>query len=116
MKIISGMIAAATGAGFTLVPVPDNMTVLGFDVTPSTATGSASTVSLKSGSTVLGTAPILTATAKAAIINGAMSSTLATRKTLITKAVPLEIAVDARTNSSAIFFTVYLDEFALQRD
>jgi hypothetical protein len=28
----------------------------------------------------------------------------------------LEIAVDARTNSSAIFFTVYLDEFALQRD
>lgn len=116
MKMISGMIAAATGAGFTLVPVPADMTVLGFDVTPSTATGCASTVSLKSGSTTLGSAAVLTATAKADIINGAMSTTLATRKTLVTKTVPLEVAVDARTNSSAIFFTVYLDEFALQRD
>jgi len=116
MKIISGLVEAATGAGFTVVPVPANMTVLGFDVTPSTATGCATAVTVKSGSTTMGTASVLTDTAKLAIINGTMSTTLATRKTLLTKAIPLEVAVDARTNSSAIYFSLYLDEFALQKD
>lgn len=116
MKILTTFIPAATGAGTVYVPVPANMTVLGFDVTPSAVTGSVSTVTASSGATALGTAAIAADTAAGAIINGVMSTTLATRKTVITKAVPLKLAVDARTNSSAIFISVYLDEFALQRD
>ncbi len=116
MKIINGVIAAGTGAGFALVPVPANMTVLGFDVTPDAVTGSESTVTIENGTLVMGTAVVAADTAKGEIINGVMSSTLATRKGLLTKAVPLEVAVDARTNSTEIYFSVYLDEFALNKD
>ena len=116
MIVISGLIEAATGAGATYVPVPANMTVLGFACTPSTATGCTTTVTAVSGSTTLGTASITTAQAAATISAATMSTTLATRKTVVTSTVPLKINVDARTNSSTIFFSVFLDEYALQRD
>jgi hypothetical protein len=116
MKIINAIIPAGTGAGTIYIPVPSNMTVLGMDATPSTASGCTSTVDLISGSTTVGSAAIGAAVAAATITSAVMSTTLATRKTLITKAIPLKITVDARTNSCAIFLSVYLDEFALQRD
>jgi hypothetical protein len=114
--IVNCLIQAGTGAGFSYIPVPANMTVLGFDATPSAVTGCTSTVSLLSGATTLGAAAILTDTAAGAIINGVMSATLATRKTVITKTVPLKVAVDARTNSTTIYVSVYLDQHALQKD
>ena len=114
--IISTIIPAGTGAGSVYIPVPANMTVLGFDATPSAVTGSTSTVSVLSASTTMGTAAILTDTAAGAIINGVMNATLATRKTVITRAVPLKVAVDARTNSTTIYVSVYLDQHALQKD
>ena len=116
MVIVTTQIPAATGAGTVYVPVPADMTVLGFSVTPSTATGCTSTVTASSGSTALGTAAIGAADAAATITNATMNATLATRKTKLTKAIPLKLAVDARTNSSAIFISVWFDEFALQRD
>jgi len=116
MKILNFIIPAGTGAGTLYIPVPADMTVLGFAVTPSAVTGSVSTVTLSSGSTALGTAAIAADTAAAAIISATMNATLATRKTKITAAIPLKVAVDARTNSTAIFGSVWLDEFALQRD
>jgi len=116
MKMISAMIPAATGAGTIYIPVPSDMTVLGFSITPSAVTGSVSTVTLSSGATAVGTAALAADTAAGAIINATMNATLATRKTKITKAIPLKVAVDARTNSTAIFVGIWLDEFALQRD
>lgn len=116
MKIVPFMIPAATGAGSVYILVPANMTVLGYDVTPSTATGCTSTVSAISGSTTVGTAEIGAAVAAATVVNATMNATLATRKTVVTKAIPLKMSVDARTNSSLIYGSVYLDEFALQRD
>ncbi|HBA73472.1 MAG TPA: hypothetical protein DCZ63_15155 [Geobacter sp.] len=92
------------------------MTVVGFAVTPSGVTGSVSTVSVLSGSTTMGTAVLATDTAAGAIISATMSATLATRKTKVTATVPLKVSVDARSNSVAIFGSVFLDEFALQRD
>ena len=116
MIILPTKISPATGAGGTYVPVPANMTLLGYDVTTSAVTGCTSTVIAKSGSTTIGTCALASDTAAGAIINGVMSTTLATRKTLLTKAIPLKFEVDARTNSCEIFITAYLDEFALQRD
>ena len=116
MKLVHTIIPAGTGAATVYIPVDTDYTVLGFKVTPSAVTGSASTVTASSGATALGTAPILSATAAGAIISSTMNATLATRKTKITSAIPLKIAVDARTNSTSIFVTVFLDEFALQRD
>lgn len=116
MKIIHTIIPAATGAGTVYVPVPSDMTVLGFAVTPSAVTGSVSTVTASSGATALGTAAIAAAGAAGTVVAATMNATLATRKTKITTTVPLKIAVDARTNSAAIFVSVWLDEFALQRD
>lgn len=116
MILLHTIIPAATGAGTVYIPVPADMTVLGFYCTPSTATGCTSTVTASSGSTALGTAAIGAADAAATITASTMNATLATRKTKLTSAIPLKIAVDARTNSSAIFVTVKLDEFALQRD
>jgi len=116
MKIVPFVIPAGTGAGTLYIPVPADMTVLGFAVTPSAVTGCTSTVTLSSGSTAVGTAAIASDTAAAAIITATMNATLATRKTKLTSAIPLKVAVDARTNSTAIFGSVWLDEFALQRD
>jgi hypothetical protein len=116
MKLVPFIIPAGTGAGTIYIPVDADYTVLGFYVTPSTATGCTSTVTATSGSTALGTAAIGAADAAATVTASTMSATLATRKTKITATVPLKIAVDARTNSSAIFGSVKLDEFALQRD
>lgn len=116
MKMIHTIIPAGTGAGTVYIPVPSTMTVLGFSATPSTATGCTSTVTATSGSTALGTAAIGAADAAATVTAATMNATLATRKTTVTTTVPLKISVDARTNSSAIFVGVWLDEFALQRD
>lgn len=116
MKMINTIIPAGTGAGTVYVPVPADMTVLGFSVTPSAVTGSVSTVTASSGATALGTAAIAAAGAAGTVVDATMSTTLETRKTKVTKTVPLKLAVDARTNSAAIFISVWLDEFALQRD
>ena len=110
------IIPADTGAGVVYIPVPADMTCLGFSATHSTATGCVSSVTASSGSTVLGTAAIGAAVAAATITNATMSTTTATRKTKLTKAIPLKIAVDDRTNSAAIYVTAYMDEFALQSD
>lgn len=116
MKMITTIIPAGTGAGTVYIPVNADYTVLGLSATPSAVTGCASTVTVSSGATALGTAAILSATAAGAIIEGVMDATVATRKTKVTTAIPLKVAVDARTNSTAIFVTLSLDEFALQRD
>jgi hypothetical protein len=116
MRVVPFLIEAGTGAGATYIPVPADHTVLGFDVTPSAVTGCTSTVSAISGSTTVGSAAIGAAGAAGTIVNGTMSTTLATRKTKVSKTVPLKMSVDARTNSTAIFGSVYLDEFALQSD
>jgi hypothetical protein len=116
MIIVNTLIQAATGAGFSYIPVPANMTVLGFKACPSAVTGCTSTVTLLSASTTLGSAAIGAADAAGAITAGTMDTTLATRKTVVTATVPLKVAVDARTNSSTIYVSVFLDEFALQRD
>jgi hypothetical protein len=116
MVIVTTQIPAATGAGTVYVPVPADMTVLGFSACPSTATGGTSTVTVSSGSTALGTAAIGAADAAGVITNATMHATLATRKTKVTKAIPVKVAVDARSNSSSIFVSLWLDEFALQRD
>ena len=116
MIILNTIIPAGTGAGSVYIPVPADMTVLGFAATPSTATGSTSTVTAVSGSTTMGSAAIGAAVAAGTITAATMSTTLATRKTKVTSTVPLKIAVDARTNSAAIYVSVFLDEFALQRD
>jgi len=92
------------------------MTVIGADCTVSATTNCATTVSLMSGATTMGTMAVLTDTAPAAVITAVMSATLATRKTKVTKAIPLKVYVDARTQAAAIFVTLYMDEFALQRD
>jgi hypothetical protein len=110
------MIPAGRGAGTVYIPVDKDYTVTGFYVTPSGVTGSVSTVTVSSGNTGLGTAAIAADTAAAAIISATMNATLATRKTKVTAAIPIKVAVDARTNGVAIFGSVKLDEFALQRD
>jgi hypothetical protein len=116
MIIVNTLIQAGTGAGLSYIPVPADMTVLGFKACPSTATGCTSSVTVLSGSTTLGTAAIGAADGAGVITAGTMSATLATRKTVVTTTVPLKVAVDARTNSCTIYVSVFLDEFALQRD
>jgi len=116
MIMLHTFIPAATGAGTVYVPVPADMTVLGFAACPSTATGGTSTVTVSSGSTALGTAAIGAADAAGVITAGTMHATLATRKTKVGATIPVKVAVDARSNSAAIFVTLFLDEFALQRD
>jgi len=116
MIIVPFVFPTATGAAALDILVPADMTVLGFSITPSGVTGSISTVTVSSGTTALGTAALAVDTAAHAVINATMNATLATRKTKITKAIPLRVALDARTNSVAVWGSVYLDEFALQRD
>jgi len=115
-KIVSFSIPAATGAGTVWIPVDATYTVLGFYVTPSTAPGGTSTVTVTSGTADLGAAAIGATDAAGTVTSATMSSTLATRKTIVSPTVPLKIVVDARSNSCAIFGTIKLDEFALQRD
>lgn len=116
MKLVNTIITAGTGAGTVYIPVEADHTVLGFYVTPSTATGCASTVTVSSGATALGTAVIATAQAAATITAATMNATLATRKTKVSATVPIKVDVDARTNSAEIYVSVLLDESALQRD
>ena len=116
MKIIPFVFPTGTGAASLDILVPSDMTVLGFAATPSAVTGCTSSVTCASGTTVVGTAAIASDTAAHAVINATMSTTLATRKTKVGAATPLRVAVDARTNSVAIYGSVFLDEFALQRD
>lgn len=116
MKMLHTFFPAATGAGTMYVPVPADMTVLGFSCCPNTATGCTSTVTVSSGSTALGTAAIGAADGAGVITAATMNATLATRKTKVTSTVPVKVAVDARTNSSLIYVTLFLDEYALQKD
>ena len=110
------IIPAATGAGTVYIPVPANMTMLGASATPSTATGCESTITFSSGSTAVGTLVVATAQGAGTVSNAIMHATTATRKTLFTKAIPIKVTVDARSNSAYIYVTVYMDEFALQSD
>lgn len=114
--VVPFAIPAGTGAGTLYIPVPADMTVLGFKVTPSTATGCTSSVVAMSGATTMGTAAIGAADGAGTITAATMDTTVATRKTKVTATVPLKISVDARTNSAAIFGSVFLDEHALQLD
>lgn len=115
-KLVNAKITAGTGAGTVYIPVDADYTVLGFYVTPSAVTGCVSTVSVYSGATAVGTAAITAAQAAGTITASTMNSTLATRKTKVTKTIPIKVSVDARTNSTEIYVGILLDEHALQSD
>jgi uncharacterized protein with beta-barrel porin domain len=118
MKEILIQIPASADAKSVFMPTVDPVCLLGGKVVTNGATIDAENViSFKVGSTTIGTATVANTSAAGTVDAIVMDATLATRKTQITAAAPLEIA-SAGSHGSATGFDVLLrlDEFALPRD
>jgi len=118
MRKLNYPITASTGAVTAYIPVDAAHTVVGgYAVVNSATCNAATTVKFKSGSTVLGTATIASGATVGTVAAFVMDTTLATRKTNITAAIPLTVLTGGDQSSSTGFDVfVHLDDLACPRD
>jgi hypothetical protein len=111
-------VTASASAVTAYVPVVETCTVLGgYAVCNGVTLDEISTVLLKSGSTTLGTATFADNSAAGTVAAFVMDTTLATRKTKVTAAIPLSIVTGGeQTTVSGFDVVVRLDPLACPRD
>jgi len=118
MQKVTKSVPASASAATVYIPVLEDNTVIGGCVTCNGVTlDEISTVNVQSGSTVLGTATFPDNSAAGTTVAIVMSPTLATRKTLVTPAIPIGIVTGGeQTTVSGFDVTLRLDDSCTPRD
>lgn len=117
MKEFNVRIPSGTAADVVYLPVVDKMTVIKAYAVNDAIPGADAVISLMSGSTTMGTITVDSAAAAGDVTAAVMSSTVATRKTPVTAAIPLKISADGgQTTATGFDIVIQMDEFALTRD
>ena len=117
MKEFIVTIPSSTSADAVWCPVYEKMTLIGAFAVTDAIPGAETVVSLKSGSTTLGTITLAADSAVGEVTAAVMSTTLATRKTALTAAIPLQVSGDGgQTTATGIAVVLRFDEFALTKD
>jgi len=118
MQTAYGNVPASADATTVYVPVMQDNTVIGGYVTCNgTTLDEISTVKIQSGATVLGTATFPDNSAAGTTVAVVMSTTLATRKTLVTPAIPIGIVTGGeQTTTSGFNVVLRLDDSCTPRD
>lgn len=107
-------VPAGTSTTF-YIPVYEKCTVLGGYVAPGGTPGASATVTITSGSTDVGVATVGATDAAGSTTAITMDSTLATRKTAFTTAIPMKI-VATSTNSISWGIVIDTDEAVRMTD